>query len=98
MKTFILEAYNQPLTLVERERPLLEHDEILVKVRACGICQTDLKIIRGEIPPPSSLCPISSVMKWPERWRPLARRCQDSDRATWGSSIAMSPATPANDA
>jgi len=52
MKTLILEAYNHPLRLIERERPLLDQDEVLLKVRACGICQTDLKIIRGEIPPP----------------------------------------------
>jgi 2-desacetyl-2-hydroxyethyl bacteriochlorophyllide A dehydrogenase len=52
MKTMVLSQYNMPLEVQEREIPQAEPDEVLLKVKACGICQTDLKIIRGAIPPP----------------------------------------------
>ena len=52
VKVFVLNQYNTPLEMVENEIPKPGKDEILLKIHACGICQTDLKIIRGEIPPP----------------------------------------------
>ena len=52
MKTMVLLKYNTPLQVQERDVPRPDAGEILLKVRACGICQTDLKIIRGVIPPP----------------------------------------------
>ncbi|MEJ2731836.1 MAG: alcohol dehydrogenase catalytic domain-containing protein [Deltaproteobacteria bacterium] len=52
MKTMVLSQYNTPLEVHDREIPRAEPDEVLLKVKACGICQTDLKIIRGAIPPP----------------------------------------------
>ena len=52
MKTLVLSQYNTPLEIQDREIPRAEAGEVLLKVKACGICQTDLKIIRGAIPPP----------------------------------------------
>ena len=52
MKTMVLSQYNTPLEVHDREIPRVESNEVLLKVKACGICQTDLKIIRGAIPPP----------------------------------------------
>ncbi len=52
MKTMVLSQYNTPLEVHDREIPEVEPGEVLLKVKACGICQTDLKIIRGAIPPP----------------------------------------------
>jgi 2-desacetyl-2-hydroxyethyl bacteriochlorophyllide A dehydrogenase len=52
MKTMVLSQYNTPLEVHDREIPEAEPGEVLLKVKACGICQTDLKIIRGAIPPP----------------------------------------------
>ena len=52
MKAWVLREYNQPMEMAEIETPDIEDDEILLQVKACGICQTDLKIYRGEIPPP----------------------------------------------
>ena len=40
------------MEISEIETPHIHDDEILLKVKACGICQTDLKIFKGEIPPP----------------------------------------------
>jgi D-arabinose 1-dehydrogenase-like Zn-dependent alcohol dehydrogenase len=32
-------------------------DDVLVKVKACGLCYTDVKIIKGEDPPPIVILP-----------------------------------------
>ena len=48
----VLNEYNTPLDVVEEDIPQIDAGEVLIKVKACGICQTDLKIIRGAIPPP----------------------------------------------
>jgi propanol-preferring alcohol dehydrogenase len=47
MKTMVLSKYNTPLEVHARKIPRAEPDEVLLEVKACGICQTDLKIIRG---------------------------------------------------
>ena len=52
MKAWVLKEYNKPMEMAEIETPDIDDDEILLRVKACGICQTDLKIYRGEIPPP----------------------------------------------
>jgi propanol-preferring alcohol dehydrogenase len=38
------------LTLIERPFPRLGADEIFMKVRACGVCRTDLHVVDGDIP------------------------------------------------
>jgi len=40
-----------PLRLEEIEKPLPKADEVLVKLRCCAICRTDLHVIEGELPP-----------------------------------------------
>lgn len=52
MKAMVLREYHHPMEWVDVETPAVREDEILLQVKACGICQTDLKIYRGEIPPP----------------------------------------------
>ncbi len=39
----------QPLTLDDLPEPLPGHNEILVRVHACGVCRTDLHIVEGEV-------------------------------------------------
>jgi len=51
MKAMICKEFGQSLELVEIEKPRIKPNEILLKVGACGLCQTDLKIIDGKIPP-----------------------------------------------
>jgi len=41
----------EPLKLVEMEPPKLEEDEILIEVKACGICHTELDEIEGRAAP-----------------------------------------------
>lgn len=47
------EKVGQPLKLVEREAPALLAHQILLSVKACGICRTDLHIIDGELNQPN---------------------------------------------
>ncbi len=57
MKAMVLKEYNRPFEMIEVETPKAGNGEILLKVKACGICNTDLKIYRGEIPPPLVVLP-----------------------------------------
>ncbi|MCM8769005.1 MAG: alcohol dehydrogenase catalytic domain-containing protein [Candidatus Omnitrophica bacterium] len=55
MKALVLDGvYNltecqQPLTLVEKEKPVPGPEEILVRVKACGVCRTELDEIEGRV-------------------------------------------------
>jgi len=40
-----------PLALIEREQPQPGRGEILVRVKACGVCRTDLHVAEGDLPP-----------------------------------------------
>ena len=40
-----------PLRISEVAQPQLTHGNVLLRVRACGVCRTDLHIVEGELPP-----------------------------------------------
>jgi propanol-preferring alcohol dehydrogenase len=40
-----------PLALVERPVPVPERGEVLVRVRVCGVCRTDLHLAEGDLAP-----------------------------------------------
>ena len=42
---------HHPLTLDRRPRPQPAPDEILVQVRVCGVCRTDLHLVEGDLDP-----------------------------------------------
>jgi alcohol dehydrogenase, propanol-preferring len=44
-------AVEAPLQLVELPVPVPGAGQVLLKVRACGVCRTDLHILEGELPP-----------------------------------------------
>jgi alcohol dehydrogenase, propanol-preferring len=50
MKAMVLTRPGTELVAVERERPIALPGELLIKVRACGVCRTDLHIADGELP------------------------------------------------
>lgn len=50
MKAMVLLEYGQPLQLEEVEMPSPGPREVLVKVKACGVCGTDVKISAGILP------------------------------------------------
>lgn len=52
MRAMILERPGTPLRPVEREVPRPGVGQILLKVRACGVCRTDLHVVEGDLPDP----------------------------------------------
>ena len=48
MKAAVLRGAGQSLTIEELKRPEPKQGEVLVKVAACGVCHTDLHVIKGE--------------------------------------------------
>jgi len=40
---------NRPLQIIDVPKPELTSGQILLKVRACGVCRTDLHIVEGEL-------------------------------------------------
>jgi propanol-preferring alcohol dehydrogenase len=50
MKAMVLREYNQPLVLEERSLRDPAGSEVLLRVRAAGVCGTDLKLFRGKNP------------------------------------------------
>ena len=55
-KTFshyqILEEIGRPLRAAEMPRPTPGPEEVLIRVRACAVCRTDLHVVDGELPDP----------------------------------------------
>jgi len=51
MKAAVLHAPKRPLEIVEVARPEIRPGRVLLRVRACGVCRTDLHIVEGELPP-----------------------------------------------
>ncbi|WP_258359279.1 zinc-binding dehydrogenase [Moorella sulfitireducens (nom. illeg.)] len=49
-RAYVLEAFNRPLIAREIDIPKLEQGQILVKIKAAGICGSDLHIVSGEDP------------------------------------------------
>src|SRR4029077_9986757 len=58
MKACILNApariERNPLALTDVSVPSPDKGEVLIRVRACGVCRTDLHVIEGELPPRKS--------------------------------------------
>jgi propanol-preferring alcohol dehydrogenase len=46
----VLERPGQPLVLVERPDPAPGEGQVLLRVRACAVCRTDLHVVDGELP------------------------------------------------
>jgi alcohol dehydrogenase, propanol-preferring len=53
MRAMVLDAPGQPLHWTERPRPVPAAGQLLIAVRACGVCRTDLHLIDGELPDPA---------------------------------------------
>src|SRR2546422_294165 len=49
MKAAVLSQVGGRLTLEEIPRPSPKASEVLIKVAACGVCHTDLHVIKGEV-------------------------------------------------
>lgn len=49
MKAVVVEE-PEKITLVEREIPQITDDQVLIKVKAAGICGSDVGIYHGKMP------------------------------------------------
>jgi D-arabinose 1-dehydrogenase-like Zn-dependent alcohol dehydrogenase len=47
MKAAVLHEARQPLKIEELEMPVVDDEDVLIKVVACGVCHTDLKVVEG---------------------------------------------------
>jgi len=52
MRAMVLDAPGQPLRPAVLPRPSVGPGQVLVAVRTCGVCRTDLHLIDGELPDP----------------------------------------------
>src|ERR671922_1719058 len=48
----VLEEPRRPLREVELADPQADDGQVLVQVRSCGVCRTDLHVVDGELPDP----------------------------------------------
>lgn len=51
MKAAVLKTPKQPLQIEDVGKPQPATGQVLLRVRACGVCRTDLHIADGELPP-----------------------------------------------
>ena len=52
MRTMVLERLGEKLKLMEMPVPKPGLEQVLIKIKACGVCRTDLHIVDGELPDP----------------------------------------------
>lgn len=52
MKAMVLHAQRQPLQATDLPTPTPGPGQVLVQVRACAVCRTDLHVVDGELPKP----------------------------------------------
>lgn len=69
----VLEQFKKPLVMKELEIPEPTPNELLIQVKACGVCRTDLHIYLGELIPPSLPLilghqVVGIVQKGPKKW------------------------------
>ena len=53
MKAMLLQETGQPLELVHLPIPRPKEGDLLLRVKCCGVCRTDLHLFLGELKPPS---------------------------------------------
>jgi 2-desacetyl-2-hydroxyethyl bacteriochlorophyllide A dehydrogenase len=52
MKAFVLRDFQRDMVIENVSDPVPGPLDIILRVKACGVCGTDLKIVSGKIPPP----------------------------------------------
>src|SRR5579875_410173 len=53
MQAMVFEAVGRPLEARELPQPRAERGQLLLRVRACGVCRTDLHLLDGEVEVPN---------------------------------------------
>jgi alcohol dehydrogenase, propanol-preferring len=81
MRAMILRAAQTPLELVDLPTPVPGEHQVLLRVRACGVCRTDLHILDGELDQPKlPLILGHEVVGTVEAFGPGAREFQAGER------------------
>lgn len=52
MKAMLLESPRRPLRAAEIDTPQPAPGQVLLRMKACGVCRTDLHVVDGELPKP----------------------------------------------
>src|SRR3954468_8012546 len=55
MLALVLHEPGRPLVAEDRPMPQPGAGQLLLKVKACGVCRTDLHVVDGELPNPKPL-------------------------------------------
>jgi propanol-preferring alcohol dehydrogenase len=72
---------SNPLHPAERPQPVAGPGEILVRVRACGVCRTDLHLAEGDLPPKhATIVPGHEVVGVVEQLGPGCERLRPGSR------------------
>ena len=72
MRAMVLDSPGKPLRAAEVPEPEPRPEEVLLRVRACAVCRTDLHVVDGELPDPKlPLIPGHQIVGTVERvgWR-----------------------------
>ncbi len=78
----VLDAPNRPLRAAELPLPDIGQHDILLRVRACGVCRTDLHIVDGDLPfIRAPLVPGHEIVGTVEKRGAQAARFQIGERA-----------------
>ncbi len=59
MKAARVDQFGGPVHIVQESIPEPEHDQVLIEIKACGMCHTDVHAIKGDwkVKPCLPLCP-----------------------------------------
>jgi propanol-preferring alcohol dehydrogenase len=77
----LFEKAGQPLRRAELAIPRLGTGQVLIRVRACAVCRTDLHVVDGELPQPKlPLIPGHEIVGTVEEKGPGVQRFQIGDR------------------
>src|SRR5262245_19719173 len=81
MRAMELHCAKTPLRLIERRPPEAREGQLLVRVRACGVCRTDLHEVDGELTAPTyPIVPGHEIVGVVEQRGPNATRFQVGER------------------
>ena len=53
MRAMVLDRPGSPLVMRERARPAPRTGELMIEVKACGVCRTDLHVVDGDLEHPT---------------------------------------------
>ena len=81
MLAMTLERARAPLRAVERARPEPASGQVLIRIRACGVCRTDLHVVDGELTQPKlPLVPGHEIIGTVEATGPDTERLRVGER------------------